>query len=382
MRNEFLVFGQPLIEQDEIDELLDSIRMCWLGTGKKAAAFEQDFARYKGIDYAAAVNSCTAALHLSCKALGIKQGDEVITTAMTFCATVNAIIHSGATPVLCDIEPNSLNIDPALIEKQISPRTKAIIVVHYAGRMCDMEKICSIADKHNLFIIEDCAHAIESEYFGKPSGTFGNLGCFSFYSTKNITTGEGGMVISRDKNIISKIKTLALHGLSHDAWSRFSDEGYKHYQVTDAGFKYNMMDLQAAFGIHQLKRIDQYHKRREEIWNFYMTELSALPVGLPAATEVSGKNAFHLFTLRINKEKCGINRDEFLLKMHRQNIGCGVHYQSIPSHPYYQATYGFVPENFPVALNYGNETVSLPLSPKLSHQDTKDVVEAVKNCFA
>jgi len=378
MRNELLVFGQPLIEQEEVDEFLESVRSCWLGTGKKVALFERDFAAYKKVKFAAAVNSCSAALHLSCLALDIKPGDEVITTAMTFCATVNAIIHAGATPVLADVNPLTLNIDPAAIEKKITPRTKAIIVVHFAGRPCEMDAITAIAKKHRLFIIEDCAHAIESEYRSKPCGTMGDIGCFSFYSNKNITTGEGGMVISNNEKLISKIKTLALHGLSADAWNRFSDEGYKHYFVQEAGFKYNMMDLQAAFGIHQLKRIEDYWERRKKTWDFYNSELKGLPITLPVEDDPNIKNAYHLFTIRIDQPVCGLTRDEFLNKMHRMNIGCGVHYQAIPSHPYYQKAFGFKESDFPAAVKYGRETVSIPISPKLTEQDTRDVVDAIK----
>jgi dTDP-4-amino-4,6-dideoxygalactose transaminase len=378
MRKDLLIFGQPLIEQDEVDEFLDSVRQSWLGTGKKVARFEQDFAAFKKIEYAAAVNSCTAALHLSCLALGIKPGDEIITTAMTFCATINAIIHSGATPVLCDIEPDSLNIDPEEIEKKINSRTRAILVVHFAGRPCHMDRIMDIARKNNLFVIEDCAHAIESEYKGMPTGTIGDLGCFSFYSTKNITTGEGGMVVSKNKELIAKIKTLALHGMTQDAWSRFSDEGYKHYYVVDAGFKYNMMDLQASFGIHQLKRIEKYWERRKEIWNAYNEAFASLPVGLPAADEDGIRNAYHLYTLRINKEKCGISRDGFLQELHKLNIGSGVHYLAIPQHPYYKEHFAFREEDFPNAVSYGLETISIPISPKLTEADVQDVIEAVR----
>ncbi|MEI6852414.1 MAG: DegT/DnrJ/EryC1/StrS family aminotransferase [Bacteroidota bacterium] len=377
MRKSFLVFGQPLIEQDEVDEFLDSVRQSWLGTGKKVARFEQDFAAFKKIEHAAAVNSCTAALHLSCLALGIRPGDEIITTAMTFCATINAIIHSGATPVLCDIDPESLNIDPKEVESKITDKTKAILVVHFAGRPCNMDKIMDIARKNKLFVIEDCAHAIEAEYNGMPTGTIGDLGCFSFYSTKNITTGEGGMVVSKNKELIAKIKTLALHGMTQDAWSRFSDEGYKHYYVVDAGFKYNMMDLQAAFGIHQLKRIEKYWERRKEIWDTYNKAFANLPIGLPAADEEGTKNAYHLYTLRINKDRCGISRDGFLQELHKLNIGSGVHYLAIPQHPYYKEHFAFREEDYSNAVGYGMETISIPISPKLTDEDVQDVIEAV-----
>ena len=252
MRENFLIFGAPAIEQPEIDEVVASMKCGWLGTGPKVAQFENEFKAYKTARHAAALNSCTAALHLSLLSLGLKPGDEVITSSMTFCATINAIIHSGATPVLADIDPKSMNIDPHSIEKKITRKTKAILPIHFAGRPCDMDALIHIAERHDLKVVEDCAHAIEAEYKGKKTGTFGNFGCFSFYVTKNIITGEGGMVIAREEDDINRIKILALHGMSKDAWRRFGDEGYKHYFVVEAGFKYNMMDIQAAIGIHQL----------------------------------------------------------------------------------------------------------------------------------
>ena len=378
MRKDFLVFGQPLIEQSEIDEVVDSLKKAWLGTGPKVARFEKMFAEFKGMPYMVALYSCTAGLHLSCLALGLEKGDEVITTAMTFAATVNAIINSGATPILADIDPVTLNIDPAEIEKKITSKTKAIIPVHFAGRCCDMDAIMDIANRHHLYVIEDCAHAIETEYHGRKAGTFGNFGVFSFYATKNIITGEGGMVISYDEKRINRIKILGLHGMSRDAWKRFSDEGYKHYYVQEAGYKYNMMDLQAAIGIHQLPRVEKYHKKREGIWNKYINEFKDFPIELPAPVEPQTRHAYHLFTILIDKEKCGISRDEFLNKMTGNKIGVGVHYLSIPEHPFYQRTYGWKPEDYPFATQYGRQTVSLPLSPKLTDEDVEDVIGSVR----
>jgi dTDP-4-amino-4,6-dideoxygalactose transaminase len=274
----FLVFGSPKIEESEIQEVVQCMKSGWLGTGPKVAQFEQEFAAYKQARYAAALNSCTAALHLSIMAAGIKAGDEVITTPMTFCATVNSIIHAGATPVLADIDPVTMNIDPHEIEKKITASTRAVVPVHFAGRPCDMDAVSEIADRHNLSVIEDCAHAIETEWRGRKAGTIGDFGCFSFYVTKNIVTGEGGMVLARNAEDIERIKILGLHGMSKDAWKRFSDHGYKHYQVVDCGFKYNMMDLQAAIGIHQLQRIEAYWLRRQEIWNRYNNAFSDLPL--------------------------------------------------------------------------------------------------------
>ena len=379
MRKDFLVFGQPLIEQAEKDELLDSMDKAWLGTGPKVHQFEMDFAKYKQIDYAAAVNSCTAALHLACLSLGLDAGDEIITTPMTFCSTINAIIHAGAKPVLADIDPVTLNIDAAEIGEKITSRTRAVIVVHFAGRPCDMDAVMALAKSHNLAVIEDCAHAIETEYKGNKAGTIGDLGCFSFYATKNITTGEGGMIISRNERKISRIKIMALHGLSHDAWERYSDSGYKHYYVEEAGFKYNMMDLQAAIGIHQLRRIDAYWERRQKIWNRYMGDLKDLNIGLPAVAEKDTRHAYHLFTIRIDPDKVGISRDNFLEAMTERNIGVGVHYLSIPEHPYYRKRFSWRSEDFPHSYAVGRETVSLPISPKLTDRDVEDVIVAVRD---
>ena len=256
-KDDFLTFGAPHIQEEEIREVVSSMKSGWLGTGPKVVRFEEAFRAYKSAEHAAAVNSCTAALHLSLLAAGVGPGDEVITTAMTFCATANAILHSGATPVLADVDPRTMNIDPGSVRERLTERTRAIVPVHFAGRPCDMDALGRIVAEHDLRMIEDCAHAIETEYRDRPAGTFGDFGCFSFYATKNVTTGEGGMVLCRDAERIARIKVLALHGLSQDAWRRFGDDGYRQYYATELGFKYNMMDLQAAIGLHQLERVDK-----------------------------------------------------------------------------------------------------------------------------
>lgn len=376
----FIIFGSPLIEQAEIDEVVECMESGWLGTGPRVAQFERDFAAYQGLASAqvAAVNSCTAALHVSMVAAGLEHGSEVITTPMTFCASVNAIIHAGLTPVLADIDASTQNIDPAAIEAAITPRTSAILPVHFAGRPCDMGAIMAIADKHGLSVIEDCAHAIETTWHGRKAGTFGDFGCFSFYATKNVATGEGGMIVGRDEQLLARAKVLALHGMSKDAWHRFGDKGYKHYQVVEAGFKYNMMDLQAAIGIHQLSRVEESWKRREEIWNRYMHAFGDLPIGLPAAPESDTRHAYHLFTITVDEARCGISRDAFLNAMNSRRIGTGVHYLSIPEHPFYQQRFGWRPEQWPNAKGVGQQTVSLPLSPKLSDNDVERVINAVR----
>lgn len=377
MREKFLVFGSPEIEQAEIDEVVDSLKSGWLGTGPKVKQFEADFANYKGAPHAAALNSCTAGLHLCCAALNLEPGDEVITTPMTFCATVNAIIHSGATPVLADINPHTFNIDPQEIEKKITPKTRAILPVHFAGRACQMDEIMAIARQYNLAVIEDCAHAIETEYKGRKAGTFGDFGVFSFYVTKNVVTGEGGMIISADRERIDRIKILGLHGMSRHAWQRFSDAGFKHYFVEECGFKYNMMDIQAAIGIHQLKRVEKTWLRRQEIWQRYNEAFANLAIALPAAVEPDTRHAYHLYTILIDRDKAGISRDAFLDAMTLEKIGIGVHYLSMPEHPYYQKTFGWKPEEYPHAMKVGRQTVSLPISPKLTDEDVESVIQAV-----
>ena len=378
-RENFLVFGAPAIEDAEIEEVVATLRSGWIGTGPRVARLERDFAAYKGVRSAAAVNSCTAALHLALLALELEPGDEVITTALTFCATVNAIIHAGARPVLADVDPATMNLDPADVRRKVTPRTRALVPVHFAGRACDMAALVAIAGEHGLRIVEDCAHAIETEYRGRKAGTFGDFGCFSFYVTKNVATGEGGMLLARREEDLARAKVLALHGMSKDAWKRFGDEGYKHYQVVDAGFKYNMMDLQAAIGIHQLERVESSWRRRREIWGRYDDALRRLPLGLPAAPEPGTRHAHHLYTLLVDERAAGIGRDAFLDAMTAHNIGVGVHYLAIPEHPYYREAFGWRPEDYPNAMRIGRQTVSIPLSPKLSPADVDDVIAAVES---
>ncbi len=378
MRKDFLIFGSPLIEKPEMDEVSDSLKSGWIGTGPKVHKFEEMFREYKSVKYAMALNSCTACLHLSMLCIGIKPSDEVIVPTMTFAATANAVIHAGGIPVFVDCKKDTMNIDPEDIEKKITKRTKAMIPVHFAGRPCNMNAIMDIAKKYHLKVIEDSAHAIEAEYHGGKAGTFGDIGCFSFYVTKNVVTGEGGMAITNNEDYSDKIKVLGLHGMSKDAWKRFSDEGYKHYQVVYAGFKYNMMDLQAAIGIHQLPRVNKYWKRRQEIWNRYNEVFKDLPVFTPAPVEPDTRHAYHLYTLLLDIDNLKITRDEFLDKMAKRNIGIGVHYIALHLHPYYQGVFGYKEGDFPNAEWISERTVSLPFSAKLTDEDVADVIEAVR----
>ena len=377
-KDDFLVFGAPLIEEQEIEEVVGCMRRRWLGTGPKVNEFEEDFKAFKGSKYAIALNSCTAALHLSLLASGIGPGDEVITTVMTFCATINTIIHCGATPVFVDCDRHTMNILPEDIEKNITKKTKAIIPVHFAGRSCDMTRIMDIAHTHNLLVIEDCAHAIETEYHDQKAGRFGHVGCFSFYVTKNVVTGEGGMVITDDDRLAEKIKILGLHGLSKDAWQRFSDEGFKHYQVIHAGYKYNMMDMQAAMGIHQLKRVDKNWEKRKKVRKKYDEAFKGLPCIVPVEPEPDTKHAFHLYTPLIDIDQIGKNRDWVLNALTAENIGVGVHYVPVHLHPFYQQTLGCREGDFPNAEWVGERTISLPLSAALNERDISDVITAVR----
>ena len=383
MSKDFLIFGSPLIEEAEIEEVVDTLRSGWLGTGPKVQEFENEFKVYKQSPYAVALNSCTASIHLSILAAGIGPGDEVITTPMTFCSTVNAIIHSGATPVLADCDMETQCIDPHSIRSKITPKTKAILPVHFAGNACNMSAIMGIANEFKLKLIEDCAHSIETTYKGQHVGTFGDFGCFSFYVTKSLVTGEGGMVTTKQKENADKIKTLALHGMTADAWKRFSDDGYKHYQVVYPGFKYNMMDIQAAMGIHQLKRIERNWQRRKEIWDKYNEAFADLNnIALPASACSDTKHAYHLYTIIVDKAKTGISRDDFLKAMTKDNIGTGVHYRSIPTHKYYQDTFLWKPDDYPNSFYIGERTVSLPLSAKLTDDEVHNVINTVKSILS
>ena len=381
MTRPYIVFGQPLIEEPEIQEVVASLKSAWLGTGPKVAEFESRIAAYKGVKHAIAVNSCTAGLHLSCVVLGISPGDEVILPAMTFCATANAVIHAGGTPVPVDVDPDTFNMRPSDVEKAITPRTRAIMPVHFAGRTCDMDGLMALARRRGLKVIEDCAHAVETEYRGRKVGTFGDCGVLSFYSTKNVVTGEGGMILTNDDEISQRAKIMALHGMSADAWKRFSDKGYKHYDVVEVGFKYNMMDLQAAIGMHQILRVDEYWKRRKAIWDAYTEAFDDLALGLPAPLEKDSRHALHLFTVLVQPD-AGLSRDELLMRLHEQKIGTGVHYRAIPTYTVYKDKFGWDLEAFPNAKKIGETTLSLPISAKLTDDEVEYIIAEVRAAVA
>ncbi len=379
VQKKYIVFGAPAIGKEEIRQVLDSLKSGWIGTGPKAAAFEEAIRNYVGSDYALALNSCTAALHISLLVAGVGTGDEVITSPLTFAATANAIIHAGATPIFVDINLKTMNIDENLIEQAITPRTKAIIPVHLAGRPAEMDKIMKIARKHNLIVIEDAAQAIGASYKGKMIGSIAHMTCFSFYATKNITTAEGGMITTNNREWADKIKIYRLHGMSKDAWKRYSDEGYKHYDFVFPGFKYNLTDIQASIGIEQLKKIDKFDKRRKHIWNNYNKSFKDLPITLPSPWPKHIGHARHLYTLLIDKGTAGISRDEFMRALHKKGIGTGVHFIPVHLHSYYRNAYGHKENNFPNAEYIGDRTVSIPLSPKLTDAEVKRITKTIRD---
>ena len=377
-RSDYLTFGRPQITEDEIAEVSDTLRSGWIGTGPKVKAFEQQFAEYVGTRHAVAVGSCTAALHLSLIVAGIGPGDEVITTPLTFCATANAILHVGAVPVFVDIDPETMNIDVDQIERAITPRTKAVVPVHFAGRPVDISGLRQIAEIHGLIVIEDAAHAIEAVSNAGKVGVTGDLTCFSFYVTKNLTTGEGGMVTTERDDWAEKLRTYSLHGLSRDAWARFSKSGNAHYQVLCPGFKYNMTDIQASLGLHQFARLQMNLVRRAEIWARYDDAFSDLPIHLPLPPAANTVNARHLYTILIDHDGVGMDRDGFRDALHTMNIGSGVHYIGLHLHPYYEGLMDCRPEDFPNTTYVSSRTLSLPMGAGLSDRDVDDVIGAVR----
>ena len=373
-----LPFSPPFYTEEESLALRECIERRWTGTGPKTLEFEQKFCDYKSTAYSAAFSSCTSALFLALKSLGIGPGDEVITSAMTFCSTVNVIIHCGATPVLCDVDPISKNICPNRMAELVTPRTKAFVVVHYAGYPCDMDSIMALADQYHIHVIEDCAHAIEAKYKGRHCGTFGEVGCFSFYATKNIAIGEGGMAISSHQSLINKMSTLGLHGLSRDAWRRFESSKRKQYDVIDLGYKMNLTDLQSSVGLVQLSRLEEMTAVRQSLWNFYTSELSSTPLILPSLpTDDGSVHALHLFACGLPSS---IDRDEFVWRASQEyNITLGVHYNSIPTFSAYN-TYEFSSNpsyDYPVAYSWGKSTISLSLSAAVTHTDAERIVGCI-----
>ena len=378
MRSGFLPFSQPLLGEEEIEAVVGCLRSGWLTTGMVVKEFERDFAAYVGCKHALAVNSCTAALHLALEAVGIGPGDEVITCPMTFAATVGVIEHLGGRPVLVDCEPSTLNLDPSRIEARITPRTKAILPVHFGGQPCDMDPILEIARAHGLAVVEDAAHALPSRYRGRMVGTLGDITCFSFYATKTLTTGEGGMAVTNHDAYAERMRLMHLHGMSHDAWKRYQQNGSWSYEILAPGFKYNLTDIAASIGIHQLRRCGAFHARRRRIARAYTAALSGLGgLETPRVTDERG-HAWHLYVIQLDTENLDIDRDTFMRRLTAMNIGASVHFIPAHLHPYYRQKYGFQPGDFPNAFSAFQRIVSLPIYPKMTDQDVDDVIGSVR----
>ncbi|MHC5545418.1 DegT/DnrJ/EryC1/StrS family aminotransferase [Bacillus subtilis] len=379
-RNHFLPYSLPLIGKEEIQEVTETLESGWLSKGPKVQQFEKEFAAFVGAKHAVAVNSCTAALFLALKAKGIGPGDEVITSPLTFSSTANTIIHTGATPVFADIDENTLNIDPVKLEAAVTPRTKAVVPVHFGGQSCDMDAILAVAQNHGLFVLEDAAHAVYTTYKQRMIGSIGDATAFSFYATKNLATGEGGMLTTDDEELADKIRVLSLHGMSKAAWNRYSSNGSWYYEVESPGYKMNMFDLQAALGLHQLKRLDDMQKRREEIAGRYQTAFQQIPGLITPFVHDDGRHAWHLYVLQVDEKKAGVTRSEMITALKdKYNIGTSVHFIPVHIHPYYQKQFGYKEADFPNAMNYYKRTLSLPLYPSMSDDDADDVIEAVRD---
>jgi len=377
MRKAFLSYNPPSIGPDERSEVMDTLGTPWVTTGPKTAAFEAALKAYLQAPSVVALNSCTAGLHVGLVALGVGPGDEVIVPAMTFCATANVVEHVGAKPVLVDVCPDTLTISPEAVKAAITPRTKVLLPVHYAGHPVQMDELDTLAERHGLAILEDAAHAISSRYKGKLIGSRANLAAFSFYATKNLTTVEGGC-LTGDPDLIDKSRTIGHHGMNRDAWKRFDRSGSWYYEVVLPGFKYNMTDMQAAIGLVQLKRLEAFQKRRREVVARYESGLKDLPSLELPVEQPWAESSWHLYVIRLRLESLRIGRNAFIEELKARNIGTSVHYLPVHMHPFYRDKYGYRPQDNPVAAHAYERMISLPLHAGLTDEDVDDVIEAVR----
>jgi dTDP-4-amino-4,6-dideoxygalactose transaminase len=381
IRAEYLEYHRSSIGTEEEKEIVDTLRSGWLTTGPKTDAFEKDFARYVGATHTIGVNSCTAALHLALSVLDIGDGDQVITTSFTFPSTVNVIWHRGATPVFADIDPGTLCISPEGIERAITRKTRAIIPVHFAGHPCEMDAIMDVARKRGIHVVEDAAHAIEGEYRGRKIGSIGDATAFSLYATKNITTGEGGMLATDDGTIAEKARLFSLHGITRNAWKRHGREAFRQWEVLVPGYKYNMSDLQASLGIQQLRRIEDFWKRRKKLVAQYREQLKEVK-GIRFLEESDDvRHAYHLFVCLLLTEHLTIDRDHFIDALQAENIGATYHFPAIHLQPFYKRALPQNPGTLPETEYAAERVISLPLYPSLTEGDVTDVTGAVKRVY-
>jgi dTDP-4-amino-4,6-dideoxygalactose transaminase len=378
VRGSFLPFSPPAIGPEEIAEVVDTLTSDWITTGPKTRQFESDFAQFIGAPAALAVSSATDAMQVALAALGVGPGDEVITTAMTFCSTVHVIEHLGARPVLVDVEPDTLCIDPSAVERAVTPRTRGVLPVHIYGHPCELDPLLDLAAARGLFVLEDAAHSLPARYKGRLVGTIGTATAFSFYATKNMTTAEGGM-LTADRDLIAKARIWSLHGMSRDAYNRYSAEGSWFYEVVLPGFKCNMTDIHASLGLQQLKKLPRFQDRRREVVQRYQSAFADVPELQIPTERPDVESAWHIYPLRLTLETLRIGRNQFIEEMKARNIGTSVHFIPVHLHPYYREKYGYSTADFPVAVANYERLLSLPLHPRLSDVDVDDVIEAVRD---
>ncbi len=381
VRKHFLPFASPSIGEEEIAEVVETLRGGWLTTGPRTRRFEEQLAEYVGASFAVAVNSCTAALHLALESIGTAPGDEVITTPMTFAATGEVIRYLGATPVFVDIDPVTMNLDPTLVVPALNrcKHPRAILPVHIAGLASEMDAITTIAASHGVRIVEDAAHTLPTKHNGRMIGSIGDVSCFSFYSTKTMTTGEGGMATTNDADLAERMRIMSLHGISKDAWKRYTAQGSWYYEILAPGYKYNMPDIMAALGLVQLRRVEEMYQRRADIARQYTEAFAKLNdfVETPPDATGNSQHAWHLYIIKLHLDKLSIDRDAFIEEMKQRNIGCSVHFIPLHLHPYYREQFGFAPADFPNAYSVYKRIVSLPIYPKMTDDDVNDVIAAV-----
>ena len=371
-------FHKPYITEDEISEVLDSLRSGWLTMGPKTIGFEEKFKEYIGSRYAVSMNSCTAALHLALLAIGLQEGDEVLLPTITFTATAEVITYFRAKPVLVDVDEQTFNIDVVRMAQKITGKTRAFIPVHFAGQPCDMDEICRLAADHNLPVIEDAAHAIPALYKDRKIGTIGDLTCFSFYATKSLTTGEGGMVTTENSDWAERMKILRLHGISKDAWKRYTGEGSWYYEVAEAGYKYNMTDLQAALGVAQLRKLDWMWARRKAIADQYTESFRSFDEVHPPFVKAGRESAWHLYVIKLNLDALTIDRNRFIEELRNIGTMVSVHFIPLYRHPYYRNTFHYRTQDFPVSERIYDQLISLPIYPGMSDEDVAQVIESVR----
>ena len=382
VRDSFLPFHQPLVDAADEGAVLETLRSGWLTTGPRTKRFEQTFAAYTGSAHCVAVNSCTAALHLALEAVGVGAGDEVITSPITFASTANVIVHRNARPVFADVEPDTLNVDPAAVAAAVTPRTKALIPVDFAGHPCELDGIMALGATHGCAVIEDAAHAVGAEYKGRRIGGIADMTCFSFYATKNITSGEGGALTTNRQEWADRIGIMSLHGISRDAWKRYGAEGYRHWDIVAAGYKYNMFDLQAALVSSQFEKMEWFHARRVALKARLDAGLrDVAEMGIPVQRPWVG-HAYHLYPVVVRTEMLNADRDTIMNAIQAENVGVGVHFRAVHLHPYYAETFGFRRGMCPNAEYYSDRTISLPLYPRMTDADADDVVAAVRKVIA